>query len=114
MEKSKLLFLQSLGLCKWSGCSSEENKMYTEMQKNNEPLPDGIILDVNRESTGGTDGNIYARFSLKEYNDKDVYRLIESQKLQKLNTIKNCVVFFTIMAAIGIGAGLIMMLQLLG
>lgn len=106
MEKDKLKFLESLGLCAMSGCSSEENKTYTEMQRNNERLPEGIMLEFE-----GPEHNGYTKYSLKEYTDKDVYRLIEEQKLQKLNTIKNCVVFFTVITILGIA---IMVSQMLG
>ncbi len=83
-------------------CSDEENKQLRALDEANQPLPPGY-----RRSTE------YFTMFLKPVELPEVEELEQRMKLQNaknLRTIKNCVIFFTVLAALQLVFGFILSL----
>ena len=84
-------------------CTPEEFHMYRRLQEKGQPLPEGIIeapIGQNPEYT-----TFYkvkkATLTLEERNE-----LLTLKKLKFLKTIRNCVVFFTVLAILDLIIGI--------
>ncbi|MBQ9946745.1 MAG: hypothetical protein IJO91_00010 [Oscillospiraceae bacterium] len=103
----------ALGFIDRNICSDEERNEYKKIYDENGILPNGIVADVE-------DG--YVSF-YKINNDKNIseedkekyvkyHQAVNLDKITKdIHTIKNCVVFFTVLSVIGLVAGFIIALQ---
>lgn len=92
------------GLTRDVPCSEQENKTYSEMLKNGETLPEGVFPYSYTDGTK-SDSEFYVLGD--EPTDAEISEFLKYKELELLSTIKNCVVFFTVMAIIGIIAGII-------
>lgn len=97
---------KELGLMKEEQCSNQENKKYREMLQNHEKMPENLYR------YGQTDNfcKIYKADLTKE--EEEYYLQYKTyQKTTEISnyirTIKNCVVFFTILEIIAIIVALI-------
>ena len=78
-------------------CSNNDNKKYKQMQKNSEPLPDGVYeyKSVYEEKTGV----FYTVYDPGlSQNEKIEYLLFTH--LNMLRTVKNCILFLTLTSII--------------
>ena len=74
-------------------CSPEEEQMYLEMEKKGEELPDDVF-----QINGDADSFVrYTELDIDKEHLREYYTLMQ---IRKLNTIKNCVVFFTVLTVI--------------
>ena len=89
-------------------CTKEENKAYSKMIKNGESLPDGVYQ--YRDSYGNNIESFYTIFD-SGLTDAEKQEYIQYQKLLHIITIKNCVVFFTVLTIISLIATIILLLQ---
>ena len=87
------------GLTRDVPCSEQENKTYSEMLKNGETLPEGVFP---YSYTDGTKSDSAFYVLGDEPTDAEISEFLKYKELELLSTIKNCVVFFTVMAIIGI------------
>ncbi len=89
-------------------CTREENKAYSEMIKNGEPLPAGVYQYRN-SATGNYLNSFYTIWD-SGLNDAEKGEIIQYQKLYYLKTIKNCLVFFVVMSIIAAIGWLVLLL----
>ena len=74
-------------------CSKEDNKKYIQMLKNGETLPNGVFeykYDFDEEGSG-----TFYTIHKPELTPEERLEYITFKQLKMLNTIKNCVVYFT-------------------
>ena len=85
-------------------CSNSENQKYLNDKKSGNPLPSNVIQ--SRE-------NPNKFYTVKDSGlTEDERRLyIELKKLEYIKTIKNCVLYFTVIAVIGLIATFLLSLQ---
>ena len=79
-------------------CSKEDNKKYKQMLKNGETLPNGVFeykYGLDNEGTGA-----FYTIHKPELTPEERLEYITFKQLKMLNTIKNCVVFFTTLTVI--------------
>ena len=89
-------------------CSSEDNQKYLQMIKDGLSLPDGVYQYKEEQ------GNVYQQFYTLYETDltpEEKLEYIQLKKLSHVKTIKNCIVFFTVLAAIGLAADVIWFLM---
>lgn len=90
-------------------CSNSENQKYLNDQKNGEPLPKNVI-QYRSTSTGEYLNEFYTvKDSGLTEDEKHLY--MELKKLEHIKTIKNCVLFFTVITVIGLIATFLLSLQ---
>lgn len=87
-------------------CTREENKAYSQMLKNGQPLPQGVIKD---EYAGEGYAEFYTVYT-PDLSEKEIQEYLTYKKLALLNTIKNCVLFFTVLTIIGLVSGLLLLM----
>ncbi|MBQ4323136.1 MAG: hypothetical protein IJC19_04275 [Clostridia bacterium] len=96
------------GLCKEIDCTEEENHIFLEMLHKKEKLPIDII---RRTDTNGAALNKFFRVVPMEITHEEIQEYYALKQSKNLNIIKNCVVFFTILAVISLAATLILTLN---
>ena len=80
-------------------CTSEENKAYRELLKQGEKLPEDVYpLDTARLS----DEKEFCELLHSELTDAEITEYLTYKKLDMLKTIKNCIVFFTVLTVIAL------------
>ena len=90
-------------------CSKEENRTYLKMIKNGETLPDGIY-QYKDATTGEYVESFYTIYDT-QLTDAEKQEYIQYKELLHIKTIKNCVVFFTVLTVISLIATVILLLQ---
>ncbi len=93
------------GLIERIDCSGEQNAEYARLLKDGGTLPEGVYQYVYDHSTEAT-GEFYT-LSENSLSEADTKEYLTFRKLNYLRTIKNCVLFFTVLAAVGIAGFLI-------
>ena len=92
------------GLLQRVPCSSNENKAYTELLKEDKPLPENVVkYDCSSSSKWEEFYTIYT----PELTEQEILEYLTYKKLSLLNTIKNCVVFFTVLTIVSLFLALI-------
>lgn len=90
-------------------CSNSENQKYLNDQKNGNQLPKNVI-QYRSTSTGEYLNEFYTvKDSGLTEDERRLY--IELKKLEHIKTIKNCILFFTVTAVIGLIATFLLSLQ---
>ena len=102
--KTKLLDYRELnGLVTEIICSEEESAEYKKLVQSGKELPSGVYRKVENNNE-----YFYTiADNSSELTREETLELIALMQLEKLNTIKNCCVFFTILAILGIIIGII-------
>ena len=104
--KSELLKLRiEAGIVQKHDCSVEENKEYSERISKGEPLPENVYR--YEEAT-----EYFYRIYEPELTDEERREYIQLLKLRKLNTIRNCTIFFTVLVILSIIATVIYSLHI--
>ena len=70
-----------------------DDMKWVEMKKNGEELPEDVIEDNNGK---------YFRIVPSEMNREDEMLFVALRQMKYVKTIRNCVIFFVILAVIGI------------
>lgn len=99
-----------MGFLQKIDCSYEENKKYAKMLKAGEQLPDGVyqIKDYN---TGEPINSFYTIYDPKlTAEEKNEY--IQYRNYLNIKTIKNCMVFFTVLTVISLIGAVVLALSL--
>lgn len=81
-------------------CTKEENEELYNMKASGMKLPD----DIKEKTLSG--GGFY-RLKRADADDDELKRYIELKKMKDLETIKSCVLFFTVLAVISLAAGIL-------
>lgn len=77
-------------------CSKEENKIFNNLKKNNEKLPDGVYEYSNFYN------NEYYRIEKTDLTDEEIEDLMKYRQIFYLKSIKDSMIFFQIFAIISI------------
>ena len=99
---------ESLGIREQTPCTLKENEAYVELLKNGQPLPEGVEQnDPNVEPE-------YASFHVPQetpLSKEELAEYVSYKQLKTLTTIKNCVVFFTVLTVLSLIGSLIIVLS---
>ena len=77
-------------------CSQKENAKYAEMLKNGETLPENVYRCVNEDNMSETS---FLKIVKTDLTESEMNEYLNLKKLSMIKTIKNCVVFFTVLTA---------------
>jgi hypothetical protein len=93
------------GLYQIESCSEEDNAKYAEMAQNGEPLP----KNVHQYKDTVTDQYVDQFYYLKDskLTDSEWQEYLRYLELDRLDTIKNCLLFFTVLTVISLILGFI-------
>ena len=93
------------GLYQIESCSEEDNAKYASMAQKGEPLP----KNVRRYKNTVTDQYVDQFYYLKDskLTDSERQEYLRYLELDRLNTIKNCLLFFTVLTVISLIIGFI-------
>ena len=84
-------------------CTDEENEEYRKLLKQGEKLPDDVYpLDSDWRNVNNSGKTEFCRLIRPELTQEEITEYLMYKKLDMLKTIKNCVVFFTVLTIIGI------------
>lgn len=89
-------------------CSKEENREYSNILKNGGSLPEGVC-QYKDSITGEPLHEFYTVYD-SGLSDSEKQEYIQYQSLLHLKTIKNCVVFFTVLTVISLVAAILFLL----
>ena len=104
--KDELLEMKKeLGFYKNVKCTDEENKEYLQMKKDKSPLPEDVYYF---NSASESMEYFYRILKIKEVSDEEFKEYIMLRQAKNIKTIKNCAVFFTVVAVIGIISAIIL------
>lgn len=97
-------YKNQFGLLQRIPCTKEENKEYHEILKNGGVLPEGIYPYLNylNESDNNTIPFEFYTVLDTDLTESEIEEYLTYKKLDLIKTIKNCVVFFTTLAVIGL------------
>lgn len=101
LQKELKAYQFEYGLLQKIPCSNEENKAYLNLLKAGQPLPDGVFRATFE--TGEESDEFYTVYEA-ELTDEEKKEYLTYKKLSLLKTIKNCVVFFTVLTIISLVA----------
>ena len=82
------------GLDSGVACSESENIIYSSMMKNGEKLPDNVFQYGS--------GYLFYKSGTNVFSESEEAEYITLKKLSYLKTIKNCVVFFTVLTIVSL------------
>lgn len=99
------------GLLQKIPCSKQENKEYEKLLKNGGTLPAGVY-PYEYEGTAST-SDFYTVYET-DLTDAEIQEYLTYKQLSLIRTIKNCVLFFTVLTIIGILFGLCIGLSAFG
>lgn len=107
MAKSKIDLMKELNdlqyelqLLQRIDCSKEENKKFKELLKQGQELPNGIYR--YKTENGEELDLFYTIHKPTELNSEDRMEYILLKQFQQMKTIKNCVLFFTVLTVISL------------
>ena len=82
-------------------CSKEENQEYQKLLKNGGVLPEGVFPVVD-DFSGATSTTEFYTIYEPDLNKAEITEYLTYKKLSLIKTIKNCVVFFTVLTILEI------------
>ncbi len=85
-------------------CTSAENEEFAAIAKEGKALPCDVFEYVNSEDKGT--GEFY-KISENGLTPEEKEEYIRLKQCRDINIIKNCTVFFTVLAALGLALGII-------
>ena len=80
-------------------CSKQENKDYQNLLKNGGVLPDGVYAYVYDD--GETSTTEFYTIYETDLTESEISEYLTYKKLSLIKTIKNCIMFFTVLTIIG-------------
>lgn len=92
-------------------CAKEENQKYQKILKDGGELPEGVyqfVYDSGEISTT----SFYTIYE-PDLTEAEIREYLTYKQLHLIRTIKNCVVFFTVLTIIGIIASFLIMISTL-
>ena len=81
-------------------CDKEENKKYQKLVENGEELPKDVYCYVFDDGTPSTT-EFYTVYEA-DLTEAEIAEYLAYKQLDLIRTIKNCAVFFTVLAIIGL------------
>lgn len=92
------------GVLKKVYCTDEENEIYRKLLKENQTLPDGVVRE---DPEGSIEWEHFYTIKESSLSNAELSEYLQYKQLKSIITIKNCVIFFTVLAAISLISGLI-------
>ena len=84
-------------------CTDEENEEYRKLLKQGENLPEDIYpIDASLEDMNITGKTKFLELLRTELTQAEIMEYLTYQKLDMLATIRNCIVFFTVLVGIAL------------
>ncbi len=99
------------GLKKRIPCTWEENQTFQNMVKAGQALPEGVQPYIY--DTGEVSNTSFYRPYEADLTEAEIREYLQYKQLAMVRTIKNCVLFFTITAIVGLSLSLIAVLSAL-
>ncbi|MBR6548766.1 MAG: hypothetical protein IKT68_04395 [Clostridia bacterium] len=90
-------------------CTKQENEKYQQLLKNGETLPDGVFAYAD-DPTGEPTTEFYTVCET-DLTEAEIKEYLTYKQLRFIRTIKNCVVFFTVLTIIGMVACFLTMMN---
>ena len=90
-------------------CSKQENKEYQNLLKAGGVLPDGVFAYVY--DNGETSTSEFYTVYETDFTEAEIQEYLTYKQMSLIRTIKNCVVFFTVLTIIGMIAYFILMMS---
>lgn len=101
------------GVAEKTYCTQEENNEYYKILKEGGTLPEGVYQTAYNDEGSVASTEFYTVKEI-ELTESERMEYLTYKQLDLLRTIKNCVVFFTVLAVIGMAIALISLLNMLG
>ena len=89
-------------------CTTEENKAYTALVKEGRSLPENVYRYEYENGVGSFE---FYRVYEPELTEQELSEYLTFKRLKLLNTIKNCTVFFVVLAVISLVIGFFAMIS---
>ncbi len=109
MEKEKIDLRNELRAYKFEfdllqkiPCSKKENKEYQKLLKEGGVLPEGVFAYVY--DSGETSTTEFYTIYETDLTESEITEYLTYKKLSLIRTIKNCIMFFTVLTIIGMVA----------
>ncbi len=93
-------------------CSKQENKEYQKLLKDGGTLPEGVFAYVY--DSGETSSTEFYTVYETDLTDAEITEYLTYKKLSLIKTIKNCIMFFTVLTIIGMIAYFFIMMNAMG
>ncbi len=93
-------------------CSLEEVNGYRNLLRENKPLPQGVFW-INKDDNVSVDQAVFAKYENLDVNKDELVEFLLCKCFGVLNTIKNCVVFFTVLVVLELIGGLILLFSMM-
>lgn len=90
-------------------CSKQENKEYQKILKDGGVLPEGVFAYVHDSGEASTT-EFYTIYET-DLTESEITEYLTYKKLSFLRTIKNCIMFFTVLTIIGMVAYFFIMMN---
>ena len=92
-------------------CTKQENKEYQQLLKNGGTLPEGIFAYVY--DTGEASTSAFYTIYETDLSESEIREYLTYKQLSLIKTIKNCILFFTVLTIIGMVAYFLIMMNAL-
>lgn len=79
-------------------CTAHENEAYQEILKNGGQLPDGVFAYTYGDQVSSSE---FYTVHEEDLTEAEVREYLAYRQLSMIKTIKNCVLFFTVLTVIG-------------
>lgn len=90
-------------------CTRQENKEYQQLLKDGGTLPEGVYAYVYDGVASTTE--FYTLYEA-DFTESELREYLTYEQIGLIKTIKSCVVFFTVLAIIGLFAGFLFVMNL--
>ena len=92
-------------------CTKQENKEYQKLLEDGGTLPEGIFAYVY--DTGETSTSDFYTIYETDLSESEIREYLTYKQLSLMKTIKNCVLFFTVLTIIGMVAYFLILMNAL-
>ena len=106
LRKTLRQYKMDMGLIQQIDCSPKENKEIRKILKETGELPEGVYT---YEYDYGSE---FYRLEEADLTEAEIAEYLTYKQLSLLRTIKNCVVFFTVLTVLGLIGGFMLMSNL--
>lgn len=99
LRKELRSYKYEFGLLQKIPCSKQENKQYQKLLKDGGVLPEGVFAYLYDD--GVTSSTEFYTIYETDLTETEVTEYLTYKKLSFIRTIKNCIMFFTVLTIIG-------------
>ena len=92
-------------------CTKQENKEYQKLLKDGGTLPEGVYAYVYVYDSGETSTTEFYTIYETDLTESEIREYLTYKQLSLIRTIKNCVMFFTVLTIIGMIAYFLIMMN---